>query len=129
MERKPDRLLDGDLRKALVAFANTVMTGEVAILFIGAADDGRILGVQNLESLQKSITSNAAACYPPIAVRLRPARRLSCTLSSALAPTCSKLGNNGSKASYQALPLGAEGLPSGVCRRSTAHKGLAIEQG
>jgi Schlafen, AlbA_2 len=65
-ERKPPNV-DRDLvRKALVAFANSVPDGEEAILFIGVADDGTPIGVDNPEKTQKTVRQWADWCYPPI---------------------------------------------------------------
>lgn len=52
VERKPE---NGEHRKTLVAFANSVPDGRVAVLFIGIGDDGLILGLSNADSLQKKL--------------------------------------------------------------------------
>src|SRR2546423_2466542 len=66
-ERKENINRTDDIRKALVAFANSVPDGEEAVLFVGVADDGNIIGVDNPESIQKSVSKTAFEwCYPPI---------------------------------------------------------------
>jgi hypothetical protein len=66
-ERKPEGVSTEDIRKALVAFANSIPEGEQAILFIGVSDDGTPLGVNNTDKLQKEVRRIAEGkCYPPI---------------------------------------------------------------
>src|SRR5437879_2749618 len=66
-ERKEKGVSTDDIRKTLVAFANSVPDGEEAILFIGVANDGMIKGVDNPDKAQKSFTKTASEwCYPPI---------------------------------------------------------------
>ncbi len=66
-ERKQQGVSTDDVRKALVAFANSVPDGEEAILFIGVSDKGQITGVDNVEKRQKSFIRTATEwCYPPI---------------------------------------------------------------
>lgn len=65
-ERKPQNVDRDDVRKTLVAFANSVPEGEEAILFIGVADDGRVVGVDNPDKTQKAIRQYADKCYPAI---------------------------------------------------------------
>ncbi len=56
-----------NLRRTIVAFANSVGEDEVGALFLGVNDKGKILGVQSLDSLQKKITETCSRdCYPPI---------------------------------------------------------------
>jgi len=65
-ERKPPNV-DSDLvRKTLVAVANSVPEGEEAILFIGVADDGTPIGVDDPDHMQKKVKRWADWCYPPI---------------------------------------------------------------
>src|SRR5437016_4997291 len=66
-ERKEKGVSTEDFRKALVAFANSVPEGGEAILFVGIANDGNIIGVDNAEKFQRSVIKRAAeGCYPPI---------------------------------------------------------------
>lgn len=56
-----------DLRRTLVAFANSVREGEFAVLFVGAANDGRHPGVADADELQRKIDGIARQrCFPPI---------------------------------------------------------------
>ena len=58
---------NAELRKTLVAFANSVPEGKTAILFIGVHDDGTPIGIRNPESLQKTINEVAKRqCFPPL---------------------------------------------------------------
>jgi len=66
-ERKPESANAGELRRTLVAFANSVPPERSAILFIGVHDNGQILGCSNPDATQKTIRKIAEQdCYPPI---------------------------------------------------------------
>jgi hypothetical protein len=65
-ERKPQNVGKDDVRKTLVAFANSIPEGEEAILFIGVADNGQPLGVDNPDKTQKSVRQYVDLCYPAI---------------------------------------------------------------
>lgn len=66
-ERKLEGAKDADLRKTIVAFANSVPDGQAAVLYVGVSDDTRIKGVANADSLQKTIREICERdCYPPI---------------------------------------------------------------
>ena len=66
-ERKENIKSTDDIRKTLVAFANSVPDGDEAVLFVGVADGGNIIGVDNPEKAQNSISKTASEwCYPPI---------------------------------------------------------------
>ena len=67
-ERKQEGVSTEDIRKTLVAFANSIPDGEEAVLFIGVSDqDGKITGVESSDKLQKTIGKIASeSCYPPI---------------------------------------------------------------
>lgn len=72
VERKPDGPNAAELRRTLVAFANTVREGEEAVLFVGVADKGgAVLGVQNTDAMQKNVNRAASDCFPPIHVDQR----------------------------------------------------------
>lgn len=60
-----------EIRKTLVAFANSVPEAEEAILFVGVADDGSIIGVVDAEKTQTSITKAARECHPEVKTRMR----------------------------------------------------------
>ncbi|HRE04635.1 MAG TPA: ATP-binding protein [Opitutaceae bacterium] len=56
-----------DIRRTLVGFANSVREGEFAVLFIGAANDGRHPGVHDADEMQRKVDSIARQrCFPPI---------------------------------------------------------------
>jgi hypothetical protein len=64
-----ERKLESDLKdilKTLVGFANTVKTGEKALLIIGESNDGTVQGVKNPENIQKKVREECDKIYPPI---------------------------------------------------------------
>lgn len=66
-ERKPEGAKRNELRKTIVAFANSAPEGRTAILFIGVSDKAEINGVSNPDSMQKTIREICEHnCYPPI---------------------------------------------------------------
>jgi hypothetical protein len=66
-ERKENIKGTDDIRKTLVAFANSVPDGDEAVLFVGVADNGNVIGVDNPENVQRSVSKTASEwCYPPI---------------------------------------------------------------
>lgn len=66
-ERKTEAAKPLEFRQTLVAFANSVPEGQIAVLFIGVADDGRVTGVVNSDSLQKKLREIAEnCCYPSV---------------------------------------------------------------
>jgi len=65
VERKVESDLK-DLLKTLVAFANSVRPGQVAVLLIGEQDDGTVQGVSNPDNIQKRIRQVCEKIYPPI---------------------------------------------------------------
>jgi hypothetical protein len=67
IERKESVPNQRELRKALVAFANSVREGEFAVIFLGIKDTDEICGVDNIDGAQKTIRDAAdKECYPPI---------------------------------------------------------------
>ncbi len=70
LERKVQSDLK-DLLKTLVAFANSVRPGHIATILIGEKDDGSIQGVDNADSIQKTVRDNCNEIYPPILWRSR----------------------------------------------------------
>lgn len=61
-----------ELRKTLVAFANSVPEGKTAILFIGFDNDGTPTGISSSDSLQKKIREVAEQdCFPSIEYQTR----------------------------------------------------------
>ena len=66
-ERKLEGAGSSKFRETLVAFANSVPENLTAILFVGVSDDGRVEGVTNPDSLQRTLRNIAEKdCYPPV---------------------------------------------------------------
>jgi hypothetical protein len=65
LERKTESDLK-DLRKTLVAFANSVKPGHTAVILIGERDDGTIQGVKSPDNIQKKVRETCDEIYPPI---------------------------------------------------------------
>lgn len=72
-ERKTEGAANAsELRKTLVAFANSVPAGKTSILFLGVRNDGTPVGLNNPESLQKTIREVAEKdCYPTVKYQTR----------------------------------------------------------
>jgi len=67
VERKPGNPKREDIRKTVVAFANSMPEKRTGVLFIGIRNDGRIEGVPNPDKLQMTIREVCEQdCYPPI---------------------------------------------------------------
>jgi predicted HTH transcriptional regulator len=67
VERKPANPNRDDIRKTVVAFANTVPEGRTAVLFVGIRNDGEFDAVPNPDKLQKTVREICEQdCYPPI---------------------------------------------------------------
>ena len=70
IERKPAGVNRAEIRKTLVAFANSVPKDQTAILFIGIRDDGSLDPVAAPDAVQKTIADICGRdCYPAIAFR------------------------------------------------------------
>lgn len=66
-ERKPDGVNSADIRRTLVALANSVSDNQKGVLFIGVSDAGKVSGVANPDSFQKKVRAlSEKECYPPI---------------------------------------------------------------
>jgi len=65
-ERKPQSVKPAEIRKTVVAFANTVPEGRTAVLFIGLNDDGSVQGVDDTDGRQKAVREQCELCFPPI---------------------------------------------------------------
>jgi len=63
-----ERKLEGaDLKRTIVAFANSLPTGREAVIYVGVGDDGQIRGVSNPDSLQKKLRRICVEeCYPSV---------------------------------------------------------------
>ena len=72
-ERKTEGAANtAELRKTLVAFANSVPENQTAVFFIGVDDKGIPVGLKNPDSLQKTIRNVAEKdCYPAIRYQTR----------------------------------------------------------
>jgi hypothetical protein len=69
-ERKPAGVHDRDIRRTLVAFANSLREDKTAVLFVGISDDGTVHGVTNVDKLQKTIDNICnEQCYPPLSYK------------------------------------------------------------
>jgi hypothetical protein len=55
-----------DLLKTLVAFANSVRPGHIAVILIGEKDDGSVQGVNDADNIQKTVRDTCNKIYPPI---------------------------------------------------------------
>lgn len=66
-ERKTEANGAKDWRPAIVAFANSVPEGQTAVLYVGVADDGEVVGVADHDLMQKTLNKICKHdCYPPI---------------------------------------------------------------
>ena len=65
LERKVESDLK-DILKTLVAFANSVRPGHIAVLLIGEKDDGIVAGVTNPDNIQKRVREEYDKIYPDI---------------------------------------------------------------
>lgn len=69
-ERKLEGAKPEELRRTIVAFANSVPAERTAVLFIGVAETADIKGVSNPEAMQKKMRSICERdCFPPIEYR------------------------------------------------------------
>lgn len=59
---------ESDVRRALVALANSAPPERAGVLFLGAQSDGRVVSVQDPTRLGEKVARWAAECYPPIHV-------------------------------------------------------------
>ncbi len=68
LERKTEAAANAqEIRKTLVAFANSVPQGRTAVFYIGVEDNGTVIGITSPESLQRTIADQAKrVCYPPV---------------------------------------------------------------
>lgn len=67
VERKPAGVNRAEIRKTVVAFANSVSEDREGILFIGLKDNGDVDGIKNTDTLQKTIREVCEKdCFPAI---------------------------------------------------------------
>jgi hypothetical protein len=73
IERKRGFQSKDEIRKAVVSFANSVPEGHTAVLFIGVADDGAVIGIaaDQTDKVQQQIRRVCEDdCFPPISIHL-----------------------------------------------------------
>lgn len=67
VERKQSLPNGAELRKTLVAFANSMEGAQKGVLFLGVSDSGAVHGITNADEAQKKVREVAERdCYPPI---------------------------------------------------------------
>ena len=66
VERKTKNIKSEEICEALTGFANSLPLGQTGILFIGVHDDGRPLGVDDTDGMQKKVERWAKWCYPTV---------------------------------------------------------------
>ncbi|MDB6033135.1 MAG: putative transcriptional regulator [Verrucomicrobiales bacterium] len=69
VERK-ESFNEREVRKTIVAFANSTLEGETAILFLGARNDGKHPGVRDADDVQKKVSGVAAKTYPTVQIQM-----------------------------------------------------------
>lgn len=72
-ERKQGIQSKDEIRKAVVSFANAVPDGRTAVLFIGVANDGAVIGVSkdDTDKIQQQVRRVCEDdCFPAIAIHL-----------------------------------------------------------
>lgn len=75
-ERKLEGVKPEEIRRTLVAFANSIPESRTAVLFVGIADDSTIKGVTDADSLQMKVRRIAEEqCYPKVRVRMEVLER------------------------------------------------------
>ncbi len=57
---------ESDVKRGIVAFANSATPERAGVLFLGARKDGSAIGVENATSLGEKVATWASECYPPI---------------------------------------------------------------
>ncbi|MCH8028721.1 MAG: ATP-binding protein [Candidatus Dadabacteria bacterium] len=71
IERKHAGVKKAEIRRTLVAFANSVPEELYAFLFIGIKNDGEVQGVPNPDKVQKTVREIADECYPKLEYFIR----------------------------------------------------------
>ena len=72
VERKEGIRSNDEIRKAVVSFANSLLEGQTAVLFIGVSNDGAVTGVSesDAEKFQQRVRRICEDdCFPPIVIR------------------------------------------------------------
>ena len=87
VERKQSAASTDEIRRTIVAFANSVPVGDEAVLFIGVKDDGTIVGCQGTDSNQKKIEDYCrTVAYPPINIRTDVREINDCSVLAIIVP-------------------------------------------
>jgi hypothetical protein len=71
-ERKEGMRGNDEIRKTVVSFANSLLEGQTAVLFIGVSNNGEVTGVSesDAEKFQQRVPRICEDdCFPPIAIR------------------------------------------------------------
>lgn len=69
-ERKREGVNRHELRRTIVAFANSAPDTKPGVIFVGVSDDGRVIGVQKPDALQKTVGQICRHdCCPPVNFR------------------------------------------------------------
>lgn len=66
LERKLESVSERDIRKTVVAFANSVSPEREAVLFIGVSDNGDVIGCTDPDEKQKKVRRACDDCFPPV---------------------------------------------------------------
>jgi len=75
-ERKQGMHSNDEIRKVVVSFANSVPEGRTAVLFIGVANDGTVMGIpaDQVEKVQQKVRRICEEdCFPAVAIQLASA--------------------------------------------------------
>jgi hypothetical protein len=73
IERKEGLHSNDEIRKTVVSFANSLLEGQTAVLFVGVANDGRVIGVSaaEAEKIQQRVRRVCEDdCFPAVAIRI-----------------------------------------------------------
>lgn len=65
-ERKPESVGTREIKRTLVAFANSVPEGRTAVLFIGVRENGQVSGVKDTDKKQHHVADSTQDCYPQV---------------------------------------------------------------
>jgi predicted HTH transcriptional regulator len=73
IERKEGLHSNDEIRKTVVSFANSLLEGQTAVLFVGVANDGTVIGVSagETEKIQQRVRRVCEEdCFPAVAIRV-----------------------------------------------------------
>lgn len=70
-ERKPGSIKAQEVRRVVVAFANSTPEGQESVLYVGLHDKtGEVLGLSETDKVQRGYRDAIAECYPPITYQM-----------------------------------------------------------